>query len=189
MGVRQDRFSLQQNLPTSIVSLSNTEVQALETGSYTLLVQNPGKNAIFEVGYRKQVDATHTIEELTGNFCSISGCQVKNTNIYGFQPRMVMTEFRNMIKQTDDPITEKRVEIAHPTVEITQVDETYYMGKDVIDVRGYTNVAKGTPISVIFDEDKQTAKTITNKTYVVDRAGNRTELLAVLSGIYPNRLR
>lgn len=156
-----------KTFPTSIVSLSNKEVQALETGSYTVLVQNPGKNAIFEVGYRKQVDDTHTIEELTGNFCSISGCQVKNTNIYGFQPRMVMTEFRSMIKQTDDPITEKRIEVAHPTIEISQVDETYYQGKDVLDIRGYTNVAKGTAIAVIFDEEKQTARTITNKTYVV----------------------
>lgn len=155
-----------KTFPTSVVSLSRTEIQNLETGSYTVIVQNPGKNAVFELGYSKIVSDVKTVEELVGTPCTLSGCTVTRTNIYGFQPRMVMTEFRKMIKSTDDPITEYRIEVVHPTIDITSIDETYWEGKDVLDIRGYTNVAKDTPIAFVMDKDKQTEKTLPTETYM-----------------------
>jgi hypothetical protein len=76
-----------------------------------------------------------------------------------------MVQFRNLLKPTDDVLTEYRLEIANPVIDIITVDNVYYEGKDAWDVRGYTNVAKNTELTFIFDPDRQTPKTISANTY------------------------
>jgi len=155
-----------KSFPTSVVSLSKTEVQNLEAGSYTVIVQNPGKNAVFEVGYSKIVGDTKTVEELVGTPCTINGCTINRVDIFGLQPRMAMIKLRELLKPTDDVLTEYRIEVASPVIDIISIDETYSGGKDVLDIRGYTNVAKGTPIAFVFDEEKQTERTLRANTYM-----------------------
>jgi len=141
-----------KSYPTSRVTLTSEELQNLEVGEYTIIVQNPGKNAIFEVGYNKIVTDARTTEELTSPWAA-----VKSVNVYGYQPRMVLPLFIEMVKNTDDPVTQYQIEITHPVIDITSIDETYSGGKDVLDIRGYTNVAKDTELTVVMDEDRQIA--------------------------------
>jgi len=157
---RQDKV-YNKSFPKSVVTLSPEEVQNLEPGTYTVIVQNPGKNAIFEVGYTRTVTDSTTTEELTSPWAA-----VKPVDIYGIQPRMALVEFRKMIAGTDDPITEYRLEIADPVIDMVSIDETYSEGKDVLDIRGYTNVAEGTEITFVMDKDWQTPRTIRANTFM-----------------------
>lgn len=157
-----------RSYPKSVVTLTAAELQKLELGVYQLFVQNPGKNGIFELGYTKTVDVANskTVEELVGNPCTTSGCKIIRTSVFGFQPSMVLIKVLEMLKSTDDPIARYTVELSPPIIEIVSVDETYYEGKDVIDIRGYTNVAKNTPVVVIMDEEDQTARTFNKSVHM-----------------------
>jgi hypothetical protein len=144
------------------VSLTPSEIQNLEPGTYTIITQFPGKNTIFEVGYSKIVDVANskTSEQLTSPWAAI-----KPVDVFGLQPRMVLVAFRKMATTTDDVLVEYRLEVANPVIDIVSIDETYEGGKDVLDVRGYTNVAKGTMLSFVIDEDSQTVRTMRENTF------------------------
>jgi hypothetical protein len=150
-----------RSYPTSKILVTSEDMQKLETGTYTILVQNPGKNAIFEAGYAKTVTDVKTTEELVSPWAAVDPI-----NIYGSQPRLVLTEFRKMITGTDDPLTEYRLEVAHPVIDMVSVDETYSEGKDVLDIRGYTNVAKGTEITFVMDKERQIPQTLRANTHM-----------------------
>ena len=85
---------------------------------------------------------------------------VKPIDVFGSQPSIVLMNFIKMIGATDDTIVQYRLEISSPILDIASIDETYEGGKDVLDIRGYTNVAKDTPVLVVMDEDEQTARTL-----------------------------
>ena len=147
--------------------LSVAEIQTLEPGTYTAIVQYPGKNTIFEVGYSKVVGDIETKEELTSPWVG-----VPPTDVFGSQPRSVMLELKKRIATTDDTFKEYRIEVANPIIEMVSVDETYQGGKDVLDIRGYTNVAKGTGLAFVMDKDKQSERTIRANTYMETVQGN-----------------
>lgn len=142
------------------VNLSKEEIKELEPGIYTLITQFPGKNTVFEVGYSKIVTDARTIEQLTSPWVAI-----KPTDVFGLTPRLVLGEFKKMVTASDDSLVEYRLEVASPVIDIASIDETYDSGKDVLDVRGYTNVAKNTELTFVMDKDKQTARTIRENTY------------------------
>ena len=157
---RLDAF-YNRSYPTSKIVITPGDIQTLEAGTYTVIVQNPGKNAIFEVGYTKTITDITTTEELTSPWAA-----VKPVDIYGIQPRMVLVEFHKLLSTTDDVLTEYRIEIANPVIDIISIDEVYSGGKDVLDIRGYTNVAVGTEITFVMDKDKQTDRTLRANTFV-----------------------
>lgn len=133
-------------------NITADDIWTLEPGEYNVVLQSPGQNTIYDV-------------TLSGNYL-IPG-------LYGKQPidisstkqnAYVMQEkFKGMVKDTDDRISELRMEVQEPEITLEQIDEIYLNGITVLDIRGYTNAAKGTEITVTLDEGKSF------KSYIAER--------------------
>lgn len=131
--------------------LSEKDIWDLEVGSYKVVMHEPGRNGIFEVGY----DARNAL--LTSPWRS-----VKQVNINDASPMVVMDRFKSMIKNTDDRIDTVNMEVQEPEITIARIDdvaagnripEAYEPGVTLLDVRGYTNTENGTLLSFQIDPD------------------------------------
>jgi hypothetical protein len=137
------------------------EINALEPGRYTILVNTPGNNTIYEARYDEKNETL-----MPGLYGQVP------VNINGMAAPVVRDKLKQMLVGTDDGITEYAMELDFPYITINQADEILKNNIDVLDVRGYTNVANGTPITVTLDEKntyykdiwKQTAKTVAVRT-------------------------
>lgn len=133
-------------------NITRDDIWNLEPGSYTIMYQSPGNNTIY--------DAT-----LSGDYL-IPG-------LYGRKPvdisaakndAYVMREkFTGMVSGTDDLITSSKMEVQEPEITLERIDEVFNNGIAVLDIRGYTNAANGTKITVVLDEGRS------YKTYIPER--------------------
>jgi hypothetical protein len=66
---------------------------------------------------------------------------------------VVFQKFKEMLAGTDDKVFEYSMVLEEPYITINRAGEIWHNGRTVLDVRGYTNVANGTPITVTLDEN------------------------------------
>jgi hypothetical protein len=146
--------------------ISKADIQSLPVGSYKLVKQEPGNNTIIEVGYDS------TTNQLTSPWKGIASIPID-----GLQPMMVLDQFVNMERKTDDKIETYNMEIQEPDITINKIDEVdvgtriqikYEPGLTLLDVRGYSNVANGTKLYFVMDPDKQTVRSIERNTFITE---------------------
>jgi hypothetical protein len=139
------------------------EIQDLEIGSYKVVLQDPGRNAIFEVNY----DAKNRL--LTSPWKN-----VPDESVAGSQPMLDIKKFYERIKATDDRVQTFDLEVQLPEVYVDRIDEVavgsripiaYEPGMTLLDVRGYTNSKNESVVTAVLDPDDQTVRTIAKNSY------------------------
>jgi hypothetical protein len=120
--------------------ISKEDVQVLEPGRYTVAVHIPGNNTIFEANYVN--------DTLVPGLFGKSAVSVR-----GMAAPVVFQKFKEMLAGTDDKIFEYSMVLEEPYITINRADEIWHNGRTVLDIRGYTNVANGTSITVTLDEN------------------------------------
>ena len=150
----------------------------LEAGTYSLIKQYPGKNSEFDV--RRTSDLIQWRYQWE---------PPRTTNIMGIQPRLVKEMLIEALKQTDDTYKEYRLEVQDPSISVVQFDEVpmqanysryqeYHLSENgyvsLFDVRGYTNLKEGTPISLVLDPNKHYPRDI--RGYTFNTTAQRTSL-------------
>lgn len=130
--------------------LSQEELSSLEVGTYKLVMQYPGKNTIYEATYSDET----LIPGLYGK---------KPIPVRGMAAPVVHEKFKEMLADSDDEITTYNLVIEDPSLTINRADEIFVKGQPFLDIRGYTNVANGTDISVTLDEGQSYYKLIQNR--------------------------
>lgn len=125
------------------------EIESLEVGTYKVLIQQPGKNTVYEANISP-----------TGKYLEPGLYGKKSVNIEGFSPMVLLERVEAMLKDSDDTYKIKTLEVQEPSVSVVSIDEITKTSATLLDIRGYTNVANQTNITFILDEDKQTPRTI-----------------------------
>lgn len=155
--------------------LNESQIQDLESGSYTIILQKPGNNTISDVGYNPDKGALWKTV-----YNELYGTSIITVDINALQPRLTMEHFIEMIGQTDDQIQTLTLDIEEPVISIVSIDDVdvgnripvaYEPGMTLLDVRGYTNTANGTLLTFVMDADKQTPRTIKENTYTTEAVG------------------
>jgi hypothetical protein len=123
------------------------QVESLEPGRYVMAVHISGNNSLYEASCQQiSKDPCGTI---------IPGLYGKQPiNITGKLPPTVMNDLKTILAGTDDSLFEYNVDLQEPFITIERADEMFLKNRTVLDVRGYTNVANGTPITVSLNEGK-----------------------------------
>lgn len=122
--------------------IPSEQIEALSNGDYTLAIQTPGYNTIYEASYKNDT----LIPGLYGE---------KPVSVFGQNPANILSKLKEMLQSSDDKLYEYQISIDIPSITINRVDEIYANGRAVLDVRGYTNTANGTKITVSLDEKDQ----------------------------------
>jgi len=130
--------------------LTVEDVEQLPAGSYTLVFHYPGNNTIHEISY---VNDT-LIPGLYGR---------QPVDVYGLSSSVVMDRFMAMLTESDDTIERHSLVVESPYITLDRIDETYVNGT-VYDIRGYSNVANGTKITVTLDEGRSYKQYIGSRT-------------------------
>jgi len=121
--------------------ISKEQTLAMEPGNYKILLQYPGNNTIYDYGC---TDTCGTIAPaFYGN---------KPVDTTGYSPYVMQAKIKELIAGTDDTFAEYTMELDDPYITIHQADEKEYHNTQVLEVRGYSNVAANTSINVSLDE-------------------------------------
>lgn len=123
----------------------------LFSGSYSLVLQNYGGDAIYGVDYGIS-DRNSTPQE----FLIPSLRAIPIADITGLQPILILPILTGILDQTDDFYKILKMEVQNPYVEISGYQEIRYDNATLLEVTGYTNKAPGTPITVYIDRENQT---------------------------------
>lgn len=147
-----------------IFSLSPAQTQRLGEGLHQLIMQQAGPNTIVEANAVYEPPVTLYIESPfkgTPNL-DIGGSPSNPQKV----PPIIYTEFKNWLEtNTDDDVLILELVVQAPSVEITAIDEIVKENTTIWLVRGYTNLANGTPVYGILDEGQQTSRTIRQNTF------------------------
>lgn len=137
--------------PNASLQLNVSQINDLEAGTYRILLINKGDMSVPKLVYNtsKQQVQYEIPPPLS---------------IVGYAPSVVYAKFKDwMARYSDDSVDEIIMQVQAPHIEIVAADEIMTGENNVtraIDIYGYTNVAPGTKVRVIWDEDKQNARTI-----------------------------
>lgn len=123
-------------------TITKEQIASLEGGNYNLVFQYSGKNTIY--------DATCDSKDCKALIPGLYGKEP--VEIYGYQPSVVYAKLKEMLVGTDDILDEYDLQVDNPYITIHQADEIEYITHSALNVRGYTNVAAGTNITVSLDE-------------------------------------
>lgn len=140
------------------VDITTKSIEKMEPGSYSLLLQTP-KDAVdyFTVRYNKENDCIEWFDP--------SRFDVFSMSTEGYSPQVMLNKLEGIFPQSRDTYTLQKMVVQDPSVTIVRVDEVYKNGTSVLDVRGYTNAANGTKVSIVFDPERQTPRTLRAHTY------------------------
>lgn len=137
---------------TSQHTISAERMEALEAGSYKIVMQYPGNNTIYDYGYDS---FTHEL---------VPGLYGKEIiNVHGFQPSVVHGRLKQALAGTDDILQEYTLDYQNPYITINQADEQEFNGITSLNVRGYSNVAENVSINVSLDEKNAYYKDIAKR--------------------------
>jgi hypothetical protein len=147
-------------------TITKEQISSLDGGNYDIVFQYPGSNTIYDSTCDTK-DCKTLIPGLYGQ---------KPVNVYGYQPSVVYDKLKGMLIGTDDTLVEYDLQVENPYITIHQADETEYQTHSALNVRGYSNVANGTKITVSLDEKnayyKDIPKIQTQTTAVRTSSGN-----------------
>lgn len=126
-----------------------SKFEGFKEGTYTLLIQKPGKNTIYEVSYEN-------------NSLVSPWAKVKPIDLYGVLPSVAINRLTTMLAATDDTYEIYTLEIQQPTITIVRFDEVGVGARPfdfafqsglvtLMDVRGYTNMISGSKVTAVLD--------------------------------------
>ena len=146
------------------VDIYSSVLSGFEQGDYTLMIQrmHNGSNS-FNVKYDPGEKSIKWFDPKT--------FKVYSENIYGYTPAVTLEKFNNIIPKTYDNFTTYKMSLETPSIEIVSISESYSPNETIdesgephynanasfVYAKGYTNVAPGSPLKFIMDENK-TAK-------------------------------
>lgn len=139
---------------TSVLNSSMT--QTLSHGSYTLLLQTPGSNKIYDVVYYQN---NRTVTD--GKDLLIPSLRsIPIADVTGFAPVVIQRSLMNIFDtgQLDDGYVNYSVLVEPPVVQISGYQELVIGNQSLLEVTGYTNKIPGTPIMLYVDRNEQTGR-------------------------------
>lgn len=134
-------------------------MQNLEEGTYTMIAQSPGNNTIYDASCGPATGNWSVAWNRPGD----PECGRLIPGLYGKAPvdipqpsagSVVRDMFMKMLAGSDDTLATYKVEVKDPYITLDRADEVWVKGTTYLDVRGYSNVADGTPITVVLDNGK-----------------------------------
>ena len=147
------------------VDISKDVLQGFQPGNYKLIVQTMGNGSNdFTVKYDPSDTSIKWFDPKL--------FEVHSENIYGYSPEVTMEKFKEIMPMSYDNFTTYDFTLQDPSMDIVSVDENmnafnettdesgvthYNTNTSFMDVKGYTNVAPGDPLTFYMDENK-TAK-------------------------------
>jgi len=125
------------------------KLEGFKEGTYTLLIQKPGRNTIYEVSYEN-------------NSLVSPWAKVKPVDLNGILPFTALPRLTTMLATTDDTYEMYTIEIQQPAITIVRFDEVgvgarpfdYAFQSGLVtfmDVRGYTNMVSGSKMTAVLD--------------------------------------
>jgi hypothetical protein len=145
-----------------LLILNSSQTLGLAGGYYHLMVQTAGENTVPEAVYVKaSYGNPSTTEHIESPFRS-----APNLEIAGMGSQVVYTKFKDWLKKySDDSVNEIKFAVQTPSLEISSIDEKISGNISYWEIQGYTNLAPGTEVRAIFDENKTTARTLRANTF------------------------
>jgi|GEM_PF-6224257 len=145
-----------------LLVLNSSQTTNLKADEYHLLVQTAGENTVPEAKYVKASNGNpSTTEHIESPFRT-----APNLEISGLGAQILYPKFKDWLaKNTDDDVKEIKFEVQAPSIEISSIDETFSGNISVWYIQGYTNLAPGTEVRAIFDENKTTARSLRANTF------------------------
>jgi hypothetical protein len=126
-----------------LLFVNESMVLSLRPGMYYLLLDNPGTNTLPEAIWNEEK------ERVTSPLRATPYLEVP-----GYDPRTVYDKIVPWLKTYSDDVVEVyKVEVQEPYLEITGIGTMYSGITDVLQVDGYTNLAIGTKVYAVIDED------------------------------------
>lgn len=167
------------------VDFQRDVIQSLEPGAYKILMQTPidPNITIFTVKYDAD---TNTIRWFQPDTFTVNSLLLD-----GMSPMVVLDKLEHIFPQSRDTYKVFNLAVQEPYVSIERFDTAWINGAEVLDVRGYTNVANDTPISVTLDPQRQTVRSFKENTfigYVQDEGNGNMRDYRVLVPIDPNNM-
>jgi len=161
---RLDGIYDQQSVNNTIVITEN-RTRDMEPGRYDMLLQKmkPGLN-VFTVRYNP---TTQELESFHPETFTIS-----KLPLYGLTPQVAKGRILEVFNNSMDGYEQLKFELQEPAIDITMIEtlkETDTVA--LVDIRGYTNAANGTPIKFVFDEELQTPRTLASATHYTTTLG------------------
>jgi hypothetical protein len=146
-------------------SISEYQIGNLESGTYQLLIQYPGKDG-FEVFYNNETEQLYT------HLADQPPWIVDNpVSLYGLTPVIAGDKIKEAIGKTTNTYDIQSLVVQEPLIQLVSMEfVSVYKAKDyykntnlrgdvtLYDVKGYTNVQTGTNLYFALDETKQTGK-------------------------------
>lgn len=145
-----------------LLTLTSAQTENLAAGSYHLIVQSAGENTVLEAKYVKASNGNpSTTEHIESPFRT-----APNLEISGMGSQVVFDKFKTWLKAySDDKTNEIEFEVQVPKLDISAIDESFSGNSSVWEIQGYTNLAPGTEIKAILDENKTTERTLRANTF------------------------
>lgn len=131
--------------------LNSSEVDNLEVGEYKVVLVNRGIMTVPQLSYNV------TKEQIRYDV-------PPPLDIRGYSPLVAYEKFKDWMQMySDDNLTEIGMVVEYPKIEITNVDETEIPGiygnesiaTPALDISGYTNVAHGSKVWALLDEERR----------------------------------
>jgi hypothetical protein len=138
------------------ITIPAKTLSTFAAGTYTLLIQKPGKNTVYEVSYANN----SLVSPWKG---------VNSVDLTGIPPNLAIERLTAMISKTDDEVQLYTLEIQQPAIIISQFDEVGIGARQfdfafehglvsLMDVRGYTNMVSGTNVTAVLDNGNSYTK-------------------------------
>lgn len=136
-------------------NLTIDDIHSLENGNYRVVLQYPGPNTIYEVNYKDD----ELIPGLYGQ---------KPVDVSGMSAYVIGERFDMMAEESDDDLRTYEMVVEDPYITLDRADEIYLNGITVMDIRGYTNAANGTEITITLDEGRTYKKYVAARTVTTE---------------------
>jgi hypothetical protein len=137
------------NTTSNNIIFDTVDTKNWGAGSYTLILEDSGKNGIYEIGY--EID-TRTPDKKDLLVPALRSLDI--VDVTGYQPSMIRDKLEKMITEnTDDNYIKYKVEVQNPSVEIVGYQEIRTQTANYLEIVGYTNKIPNTPVTIYIDLD------------------------------------
>jgi len=127
-----------------------------QAGSYTIILEDSGKNGIYEIGYE-----TNNRTPITKDLLVPALRSLDIVDVTGYQPSMIKDKLIQMMREnTDDTYTTIKLEVQEPYVEIVGYQEIRVSNMSLLEITGYTNKIPGTPVTLYVDINNKTGTSV-----------------------------
>lgn len=128
------------------VFINTTTIDNLRIGNYKIVIQTPGSDREFNVVYNADKKILSALYSLPDSWTS------KDYNVDGFTPFLLYDKLISEIDKTDDGYATYNLVVEDPMIDIISQDEIDLNTASVLQLKGYTNTAKGTQLCFGLDE-------------------------------------